>query len=63
MFVTTTADRVPFGAITILKLVNIAENATTALTTWNLNRITRRELSRLSDHQLEDIGLTRGDIQ
>ena len=29
---------------------------------WNDKRVTRRELARLSDHELEDIGLCRGDI-
>ncbi|WP_114967214.1 DUF1127 domain-containing protein [Alkalilacustris brevis] len=33
-----------------------------ALGTWHNRRLTRRELSRLSDHELEDIGLSRGDI-
>ena len=35
------------------------------LTTWlekRSARRTRRELDRLSDHMLADIGLTRGDI-
>lgn len=30
---------------------------------WNDRRITRNELYRLSDRELEDIGLTRGDIE
>lgn len=29
---------------------------------WNDKRITRKALSRLSDRELEDIGLNRGDI-
>jgi len=29
---------------------------------WNETRRTRVALSQLSDHELEDIGLTRGDI-
>ncbi|MCC5986764.1 MAG: DUF1127 domain-containing protein [Pararhodobacter sp.] len=29
---------------------------------WNDRRITRRELMKLSDRELEDIGLCRGDI-
>lgn len=33
-----------------------------ALSAWNDARVTRRELSRLSDHELDDIGLCRGDI-
>lgn len=31
-------------------------------TAWNDSRITRKALSKLSDRELEDIGLVRGDI-
>lgn len=30
---------------------------------WNDRRITRRELMKLSDRELDDIGLIRGDIE
>ena len=30
---------------------------------WNDARITRRELNRLTDRELSDIGLSRGDIE
>ncbi|MDO5705883.1 MAG: DUF1127 domain-containing protein [Paracoccus sp. (in: a-proteobacteria)] len=33
-----------------------------ALTSWNDARRTRNALNRLSDHELDDIGLCRGDI-
>ena len=33
-----------------------------ALLTWNNRRVTRNELHRLSDRELEDIGLTRAEI-
>ena len=33
-----------------------------ALAAWNDARVTRKALSRLTDRELEDIGLTRGDI-
>ena len=33
-----------------------------AISAWNDKRITRKALSSLSDRELEDIGLTRGDI-
>ena len=33
------------------------------LTSWNDTRVTRRELCRLSDRELDDIGLCRGDIE
>lgn len=29
---------------------------------WNEARVTRRELNRLSDRELEDIGMNRADI-
>ncbi len=33
-----------------------------AIATWNDSRKTRKALSSLSDRELEDIGLTRADI-
>ena len=33
-----------------------------ALTSWNDRRATRNALARLSDRELDDIGLSRGDI-
>jgi len=33
-----------------------------AYAAWNDARITRNALAALSDHELEDIGLVRGDI-
>lgn len=32
------------------------------LVSWNERRATRNALSQLSDRELDDIGLTRGDI-
>jgi uncharacterized protein YjiS (DUF1127 family) len=32
------------------------------IATWNDARITRNALAKLSEHELEDIGLSRGDI-
>jgi uncharacterized protein YjiS (DUF1127 family) len=34
-----------------------------AVVAWNDARVTRRALTSLSDRELEDIGLTRGDIE
>lgn len=36
--------------------------ALNALRNWNDLRETRKALSKLNDHMLEDIGLTRGDV-
>ncbi|WP_294614649.1 DUF1127 domain-containing protein [Roseovarius sp.] len=33
-----------------------------AVSTWNERRATRNALSQLSDRELDDIGLVRGDI-
>ena len=33
------------------------------LTAWNDARVTRNSLSKLSDRELDDIGLCRGDIE
>lgn len=30
---------------------------------WNDQRVTRKSLSRLTDRELDDIGLVRGDIE
>ena len=35
---------------------------TAAFTTWSDARATRKALSQLSDHELDDIGLSRNDI-
>lgn len=37
--------------------------ALVALRDWNDGRVTRKALSRLTDRELEDIGLCRGDIE
>ncbi len=34
----------------------------TAFADWRARQATRKALSKLSDHELEDIGLSRGDI-
>ena len=32
------------------------------VTAWNDARVTRNALAKLSDHELDDLGLSRGDI-
>lgn len=41
---------------------NVFATVISALSAWNDARATRRELNRLSDRELDDIGLCRGDI-
>lgn len=42
---------------------NVFAKLFSALSAWNDTRVTRRELDRLSDRELDDIGLCRGDIE
>ena len=37
-------------------------NLVSAVVAWNDARMTRKSLAKLSEHELEDIGLCRGDI-
>lgn len=41
---------------------NVFAAAFAALAQWNDARVTRKALAALSDHELDDIGLCRGDI-
>lgn len=44
------------------RLSHSAANLLGRLSAWNDARVTRNALSRLSDRELYDIGLVRGDI-
>ena len=61
MTLAVTNTKVPLGAVTILRVVDSFLNLKTAVAVWSEARVTRKALSRLSDQQLEDIGLTRAD--
>jgi uncharacterized protein YjiS (DUF1127 family) len=52
----------PFGAITTYRAINSLSNVVLAFRAWNDARVTRKSLSKLSDRELDDIGLCRGDI-
>ncbi len=53
---------VPLGAVAAFRVVSFAERALDVFRAWRSAKATAVELSALSDSQLEDIGLTRGDI-
>ncbi|OIQ33194.1 MAG: hypothetical protein BM562_02105 [Alphaproteobacteria bacterium MedPE-SWcel] len=53
----------PAGSVAVLRAVDFFFNLRTALVEWNEARITRKALSNLTSAQLEDIGLTRADIE
>lgn len=58
-----TSRAAPFGAITVFRMVQAVGTAATALQAWNSARVTRNALSKLSNRELDDIGLCRGDIE
>ncbi len=53
----------PFGAISIFRAVQTISAFLAAFANWNDARVTRKALSKLSDRELDDIGLCRGDIE
>ena len=57
-----TARPVAVGALSGGRVSAVFTNAFATLATWNDARITRKALGKLSDRELDDIGLCRGDI-
>lgn len=51
----TRSTRPGFGFVGLSNIIG-------AFSAWNDARLTRKALSQLSDRELEDIGLVRGDI-
>lgn len=45
-----------------LRITDNAHGVLHSLRAWNARRATRAALSKLSDRELDDIGLVRGDI-
>ncbi|CAM8626944.1 COG5457 Uncharacterized conserved small protein [Paracoccaceae bacterium] len=58
-----TSRAAPFGAIAIFRFVQSVSDKAAALAAWNDARVTRNALAKLSDRELDDIGLCRGDIE
>ena len=53
----------PFAATgSASRIGNIFVSAFGALSAWNDSRMTRKSLETLTDRELDDIGLCRGDI-
>lgn len=53
----------PFGAISIFRFVQFVSDVYLTVANWNDARVTRGALGKLSDRELDDIGLCRGDIE
>lgn len=57
-----TTARLPFGAITVHQMVTFFHDLADEIRSWNEARQTVAALRRLSPAQLDDIGLTVGDV-
>lgn len=53
----------PMGAISTFRFVQFFSMIAESLRDWNDARVTRRALNKLSDRELDDIGLCRADIE
>ncbi|KUP94802.1 DUF1127 domain-containing protein [Tritonibacter horizontis] len=53
----------PAGSVAVLRAVDFFFNLRSTLVDWNEARKTRKALSALTAAQLEDIGLTRAEIE
>ena len=62
MFAPEVTRPVPLGSVTTFRVVSVLQRTYDALASWRNARVTSRELLRLSDQQLTDIGLVRGEI-
>ena len=62
MAITYTPAVAPMGAVAIHRALTAASDLFGAIRDWNDARSTVAALSRLNVDQLDDIGLTRGDI-
>jgi uncharacterized protein YjiS (DUF1127 family) len=62
MFAPETSRSVPLGSITTFRIVSLTQHALGAFAAWRNARATEKALRHLSDQQLRDIGLRRGEI-
>jgi len=53
----TTRETTGFGAMSLVS------GFVASIASWNDARVTRNALAKLSDRELDDIGLCRGDIE
>ncbi|PZQ47005.1 MAG: hypothetical protein DI556_18630 [Rhodovulum sulfidophilum] len=58
----TNTRAVPLGSVATLRIVNLVERVCDAYVAWRNVRATERALAKLSESQLNDIGLRRAHI-
>lgn len=57
-----TSTRLPLGALTVHRVVSAVDAALAQVARWIEVRRTVELLNQLDDHRLDDLGLTRADI-
>jgi uncharacterized protein YjiS (DUF1127 family) len=57
-----TTRTAPFGAIATYNVVRFFSDIASNVIAWNDARVTRNALGKLTDRELDDIGLSRSDI-
>lgn len=62
MAIIETTRPAPFGAVVTFRIINIADTLRQNFVNASQARKTEKVLQRLSDAQLQDIGLLRGNI-
>lgn len=63
MMATFDTTRTTYGSATVAsRFSTFINSAVSSVVAWNDARVTRKALASLSDRELEDIGLIRGDI-
>ncbi len=63
MAASMTSAAAPIGATSLSRPVSGFGSLIAAFAAWNDARMTRNALGRLSDRELDDIGLCRGDVE
>lgn len=58
----TQTTAAPFGAIATYRAIHAIETALDSLIAWNMKRKTYMKLNALNTRTLEDIGLSRADV-
>lgn len=59
----TTVQPLPHGSVATFRVVSFFESLVDRVAAWHSARVTARELNALSDAQLADVGLARGQIE
>lgn len=63
MAATETTRSAPLGAVATYRFLDLLGRISATLAGWNDARVTRNALAKLSDRELDDIGLCRADLE